>query len=63
MVLAVAGSYLQTVATGARIVSQTAQVANAQAVYHQAEVRKAAGMNARIDVMRTLVELDAQKQR
>jgi outer membrane protein TolC len=62
-VLAVAGSYLQAIATAARIESQRAQVANAQAVYNQAEVRRTAGTNARIDVMRTLVELETQKQR
>jgi outer membrane protein TolC len=63
VVLAVAGGYLQTVATAARIESQRAQVASAQAVYDQAQVRKTAGTNARIDVMRTLVELQTQKQR
>lgn len=63
VVLAVAGSYLQTVALSARLVSQTAQVANAQAVYQQASVRKAAGTNAKIDVMRSLVELQTQQQR
>jgi outer membrane protein TolC len=63
VVLAVASSYLQCVATAARIDSQRAQVANAQAVYDQAQVRKEAGTNARIDVMRTLVELQTQKQR
>jgi outer membrane protein TolC len=63
VVLAVAGAYLQTIATAARAVSQRAQVENAQAVYHQAEVRKEAGTNARIDVTRTLVELQGQQQR
>jgi outer membrane protein TolC len=63
IVLAVAGSYLQTIAIAARIESQRAQVANAQAVYNQAEVRRSAGTNARIDVMRTLVELETQRQR
>ncbi|MBV9765778.1 MAG: TolC family protein, partial [Acidobacteriaceae bacterium] len=63
VVLAVAGTYLQTIATGARIASQPAQVENAQAVYNQALVRKAAGTNARIDVMRSLVELQTQQQR
>ncbi len=63
VVLAVAGAYLQTIATDARVVSQRAQVENAQAVYRQAEVRKEAGTNARIDVTRTLVELQGQKQR
>ena len=63
VVLAVAGAYLQTIATAARVESQRAQVENAQAVYHQAEVRKEAGTNARIDVTRTLVELQGQQQR
>jgi len=63
VVLAVAGAYLQTIATDARAGSQRAQVENAQAVYHQAEVRKEAGTNARIDVTRTLVELQGQQQR
>jgi len=63
VVLAVAGTYLQTVATAARIDSQRAQVENAQAVNRQAEVRREAGTNARIDVMRTLVELQTQQQR
>ncbi|HTB17220.1 MAG TPA: TolC family protein [Bryobacteraceae bacterium] len=63
VVLAVAGAYLETIATEARVGSQRAQVDNAQAVYHQAEVRKEAGTNARIDVTRTLVELQGQQQR
>lgn len=63
VVLAVTGAYLQTVTTAARVDSQRAQVANAAAVHHQAEVRKAAGTNARIDVMRTLVEQQTQQQR
>ncbi len=63
VVMAVAGSYLQTIATRARMDSQRAQVANAQAIYDQAQVRKAAGTNARIDVMRTLVELQTEQQR
>jgi outer membrane protein TolC len=63
VVLAVGGMYLQTVAAAARVLSQRAQVENAQAVYQQAVVRKAAGINARIDVARTLVELETQQQR
>jgi outer membrane protein TolC len=63
VVMAVAGIYLQATATAARVESQLAQVANAQAVYDQARIRKEAGTNARIDVMRTLVELQTQKQR
>jgi outer membrane protein TolC len=38
-------------------------VENAQAVYNQAVTRKAAGVNAKIDVMRSLVELQTQQQR
>jgi len=63
VVLAVAGDYLQTIATAARVESQRAQVENARAVNRQAEVRKEAGTNARIDVTRTLVELQSQQQR
>lgn len=63
VVLAVAATYLQAIATGARIESQRAQVANAQAIYDQAQVRKTAGTNSRIDVMRTLVQLETEKQR
>ncbi len=63
VVLAVAGTYLQTIATAARVDSQKAQVENAQAVNRQAEIRRAAGTNARIDVMRTLVELQSEQQR
>jgi outer membrane protein TolC len=63
VVQAVAGTYLETIATAARVVSQRAQVANAQAVNQQAEVRRQAGTNARIDVTRTLVELQGQQQR
>jgi outer membrane protein TolC len=63
VVLAVAGAYLQAVATSAHIDSQRAQVANAQAIYDQAQVRKTAGTNSKIDVMRTLVQLQTEKQR
>jgi outer membrane protein TolC len=63
VVLAVVGSYLQTVATAARVDSQRAQVTNAEAINRQAEVRKEAGTNARIDVTRSAVELQTEKQR
>lgn len=63
VVLAVGGMYMQTVAEQESVAAQQAQVTNAQAVYNQAVVRKQAGTNARIDVTRTLVELDTQKQR
>jgi outer membrane protein TolC len=63
VVLAVAGTYLQTLADMSRLESQRAQVTSAQAVYDQAVTRKEAGTNARIDVTRSLVELQTQKQR
>jgi outer membrane protein TolC len=61
--LAAAGTYLQTVATAARVTSQQAQVDNARSIYHQAVVRKEAGTNARIDVTRSLVEFQTEQQR
>ena len=63
VVLAVGGSYLQVVATAARVESQRAQVANAEAINRQAEVRREAGTNARIDVTRSAVELQTEQQR
>lgn len=63
VVLAVGGTYLQTIASAARVESQQAQVDNAQAVYRQAVTRKAAGTNSKIDVTRSLVELQTQQQR
>lgn len=63
VILAVAGTYLQTVTAASRVASQQAQVDNAQAVYNQAVVRKQAGTNARIDVTRSLVELQTEQQR
>lgn len=62
VVLAVAGTYLQTVATAARVASQKAQVDNALAIYNQAQVRKAAGTNARIDVTRSQVQWQTEEQ-
>ncbi len=63
IVLAVAGTYLQTVADVSRVQSQRAQVQSARAVYDQAVTRKQAGTNARIDVTRSAVELQTQQQR
>lgn len=63
VILAVGGTYLQTLATAARVASQKAQVDNAQAIYQQALVRKTAGTNARIDVTRSQVELQTEEQR
>ncbi len=63
VILAVGGTYLQTLADLARFESQRAQVDNAQAIYNQAVIRKAAGTNSKIDVVRSLVELQTQQQR
>jgi outer membrane protein TolC len=61
--LAVANAYLQLIASAARIQTVRAQIAAAQAVYQQAVDRNASGLNARIDVTRSLVELQTQQQR
>jgi len=62
VILAVGGTYLQCLSTAARVASQKAQVDNAQAIYQQAQVRKAAGTNARIDVTRSQVQLQTEQQ-
>ena len=61
--LAVSGSYLQILASAARIQTANAQIQTAQAVYQQAVDRNRSGLNARIDVNRSLVELQTQQQR
>lgn len=63
VVMAVSEAYLQALYTAARIESQHAQVENAQAIYNQAQTRKTAGVNSKIDVMRSLVELQTEQQR
>jgi outer membrane protein TolC len=63
IVLGVTGGYLSIIAAAARIDSARAQVAAAQAVYQQAVDRHDAGLAARIDVTRSQVELQVQRQR
>jgi outer membrane protein TolC len=63
VVLAVGGTYLQVVATAARVDSARAQVETARAIYQQAVDRNRAGLNARIDVDRSQVELQTQQLR
>jgi outer membrane protein TolC len=63
VVLAITGGYLSIIAAAARIDSARAQVAAAQAVYQQAVDRHDAGVAARIDVTRSQVELQVQRQR
>jgi outer membrane protein TolC len=61
--LAVSGSYLQIIASAARIQTVRAQIETARTVYQQAVDRDKSGLNARIDVTRSLVELQTQQQR
>jgi outer membrane protein TolC len=63
VVLAITGGYLNIIAAAARIDSARAQVTAAQAVYQQAVDRHDAGLAARIDVTRSQVELQVQRQR
>ncbi len=61
--LAVAGSYLQLISSTARIKTAMAQIETAQAVLQQALDRNRNGLNARIDVNRSQVELQTQQLR
>jgi len=63
IVLAVTGVYLQVIAGQSRVDTARAQIATAQASYTQAVDRNHSGLNARIDVNRSLVELQTQQQR
>jgi outer membrane protein TolC len=63
VVLAVAGSYLQLVATQARISSAQAQVESARAIAKQAADRFDAGLAARVDAERAQVQLQTEQQR
>jgi outer membrane protein TolC len=63
VVLGVGGSYLQAVTAEARVDSARAQLETARAVYEQAMRQNQAGVNARIDVDRSQVELQSQRLR
>jgi outer membrane protein TolC len=63
IVLAVAGSYVQLIATQARISAAKAQVETSRAIYQQAADRFAAGLNARLDATRSKVQLQTEEQR
>lgn len=63
VILAVGGSYLQVVTAAARVDSARAQLETARAVYEQARSQHQAGVNARIDVSRSQVELQTQRLR
>ena len=63
IVLAVAGSYLQLLATYSRVQAADAQVKSFQSIYKQAADRRAAGLATRVDADRSLVQLQTQQQR
>jgi outer membrane protein TolC len=63
VVLAVAGSYLQVAATASRVESQRMQVKYAQAIYDQAQTQLRAGTTIRVDVSRSLVQLQTEQER
>jgi outer membrane protein TolC len=63
VVLGVGGSYLQVMASATRVDSARAQVETAKALHDQAVDRNRAGLNARIDVDRSQVELQTQQLR
>jgi len=61
--LAVAGSYLEIIATNARIVAARAQVRSSDAIYKQAVDRLKEGLDARIDTTRAQVQLQIDQLR
>src|SRR5207302_11493967 len=62
VVLAVGNSYLQAIATAARIEATDAQVQNAQALYNKAVDQQQAGLSPAIDTLRSQVELQTRQQ-
>jgi outer membrane protein TolC len=63
IVLATGGAYLQAIADRARIISAHAQLETSSALYQQTLERKQSGLVAQIDVSRSLVDEQTQKQR
>lgn len=63
VVLVVGGTYMQAVASSARIDAVRAQLQTANAVYQQTVDMKNAGLAAAIDVLRSQVEMQALQQR
>jgi outer membrane protein TolC len=63
IVLAVGGTYLQTLAVSARVESARAQLETANALYQQNAQRKAVGLVAQLDVDRSQVQALTQQQR
>jgi len=62
VVLAVGNSYLQAIASGARVETSEAQVKSAQALYDKAADQQKAGLSPAIDALRSQVELQTRQQ-
>jgi len=63
VVLAVGASYLQVIAAKARVASERAQLATAEAVYKQTAERRATGLAAQLDANQDLVRAQTERQR
>lgn len=63
VVLAVTGSYLQIIAADSRVRAAEAAVRTSEATYQQAADQLRNGLNARIDVTRSQVQLQTDQQR
>lgn len=63
IVLAVSGGYLELISSNARVIAAAAEVDSARAIFQQATDRLAAGLDARIDVTRSQVQLQVDQQR
>jgi outer membrane protein TolC len=63
VVLAVGGTYLQVLSASARIDAQRVQVKYAQATYDRANTQLSAGTNTRVDMTRSLVQLQSEQER
>jgi outer membrane protein TolC len=63
VVLAVGGTYLQVISAAARIEAQRVQVKYAQATYDQASTQLTAGTNTRVDLTRSLVQLQSEQEK
>jgi outer membrane protein TolC len=62
VVLAVGNSYLQAIASAARVETTEAQVKSAQALYDKAADQQKAGLSPAIDALRSQVELQTRQQ-
>jgi outer membrane protein TolC len=63
VVLAVGGVYLQVIAAKARVGSAQAQIDTAQALFKQTQDRRGVGLSPQIDVNRSQVQLQTERQR